>query len=402
MPNPTIQKTGYIRQTVKLYGSPRIPGLWKFSRKAAGKPRVELADLLPANHFLTYASINCEGLKPRDVRTLLRQCLRLGELDTPRLASIYSSSQIETKLDIRQIKSVIDEVDHPELAELKELNNETFSEVLFMAFVMKARESSSPREIIKAFKRALEIKPSDANIHFLLGLVYQDLGRDEDAIFYLERAIDFDSSLSDAHLHLGLAFKNLKEYKKAIACYREATKSSDPALAANAYDELGIVFSILGQRETAINAYQEAIKHNPYNAGAFNDLGNIYSEMGNHNKAIAMIQKAIRLDPSRAHFHLRNLGIAYERAAQYPLAIETFRQLLDIDPKNKPALYHLGLMALTIGQWGKAAKWFKKLSRVCDKGSDLQTAQMAKIANDLTPHRKRWGIFNLGAPLLTA
>lgn len=87
-----IRETSIIRR-VNIYFGPRISGLWRFSRRAAGK-RTSLNELLPPCHPFASLTMNFEGFKPNQVRDEMRMLLRSGLAEEDTLKN--SSGRIQS------------------------------------------------------------------------------------------------------------------------------------------------------------------------------------------------------------------------------------------------------------------------------------------------------------------
>ncbi len=64
-------------------------------------------------------------------------------------------------------------------------------------------------EAITMFKKALEINPNDADIHFNIGETYKNWEKYENAIASYDRAIQLKCDYSNAFNSKGLNLKNL-------------------------------------------------------------------------------------------------------------------------------------------------------------------------------------------------
>lgn len=79
----------------------------------------------------------------------------------------------------------------------------------------------------EAFSRAAELAPEEASVLVGLGLSYQLLGKDEQAITTLEQAIHLDMSAAQAHELLGDLYAGKEDLERAIHHYRLALRQ-DP------------------------------------------------------------------------------------------------------------------------------------------------------------------------------
>jgi cytochrome c-type biogenesis protein CcmH/NrfG len=87
------------------------------------------------------------------------------------------------------------------------------------------------------------------------------------------------------------------------------------------------------QFHSARQYYEESIIVKP-KAGVLNELAFVYVKMGDLDKGIATLRQALTIDPKNANV-LYNLGFyEWEGKADAKAAIEAWRSLLNVDPKN--------------------------------------------------------------------
>lgn len=105
-----------IGEFIKLYFGPPIPDLWRFSRKAAGE-RTSLGRVLPPHHPLASYAADFSGLKPKDVRMILRRAVRLNKIDP----SILQGQPVEPRgfLPVNQeiLRKIEDGINFPDIRE---------------------------------------------------------------------------------------------------------------------------------------------------------------------------------------------------------------------------------------------------------------------------------------------
>jgi tetratricopeptide (TPR) repeat protein len=93
----------------------------------------------------------------------------------------------------------------------------------------------------KSYSECLSINPDDAKAHYNLGLLLQELGRNEEAEREYREAIRSNPDLAEAHSNLGVLLKELERKEEAETEYKEAIRS-DPDYA-EAHGNLGILYS---------------------------------------------------------------------------------------------------------------------------------------------------------------
>jgi tetratricopeptide (TPR) repeat protein len=84
---------------------------------------------------------------------------------------------------------------------------------------------------VSEFQAALDIKPRDAEVHYLLGAAYVQIGRMDEAVKEFNAALEYDSSLPEAHFGLGTVHQlqgNKEEAIKAFERFLELGPAQDP------------------------------------------------------------------------------------------------------------------------------------------------------------------------------
>lgn len=70
---------------------------------------------------------------------------------------------------------------------------------------------------IPYWEKAVEIDPGLVNAYYNLGLVYQDIGRQDEAIEAYKRVLDINADDKDAHKNLGLLYRKKGMHVEAEA-----------------------------------------------------------------------------------------------------------------------------------------------------------------------------------------
>ncbi len=156
---------------------------------------------------------------------------------------------------------------------------------------------------------AVRLQPDNAQAHRLLGSLYQQAGRHEDALASLQAALSHDSQDPLTYQLLVSVYNNLGQEAEAAQASQQAVTLHQAALAggsADAYDTqlaLGDAYVGASQYEQAVVAYQAAQALKPDAAAPHRGLGNAYYWQGQLDQAIAEYQQAAALapqDPERA------------------------------------------------------------------------------------------------------
>lgn len=136
-------------------------------------------------------------------------------------------------------------------------------------------------------------------------------------------------------LHLrGRAYRLSRQPDKAIADYEAAVKK-DPKLD-NSWYEMALVFHQRENYARAIDSYSKAIELKPQNHLYW--YGRCASRLfiNKLKEAEVDCKKALEIKPDYV-LALSTLGRVYEDGKQKQKAIDTYRQVLTLDPNNKEA-----------------------------------------------------------------
>ena len=111
-------------------------------------------------------------------------------------------------------------------------------------------------EAIKAYQKAIKIKPDWALAHNNLGLAYAKNNQQDLAIGAYNEAIKADPNLGEAHYNLASIYYDRRSFSQAIAAYKRAL-DIDPNMA-EAHYNLGAAYYETKQYDLAWKEAQEA------------------------------------------------------------------------------------------------------------------------------------------------
>ncbi len=128
----------------------------------------------------------------------------------------------------------------------------------------------------------------------------------EKALAAANKAENLDPSLPEVHLVLGSVYNNTGRNAEAISELKRAltlAPNSD-----DAYRRLGKAYMTSGHQQEALAAYQSAVAANPYFWGNHNTLGGAYFQLGDTDKALKEFQQVTQLAPDNPKGY-ENIGI---------------------------------------------------------------------------------------------
>ena len=190
--------------------------------------------------------------------------------------------------------------------------------------------------------RALELRPADVDLLYLLGSAYERLGKQE--VAHLEKVAP-GSSRSEQLLAESYASSN--EWPSAVIHFQNALAASPnrPGL----HTELGEVLLHAGKVNQAIREFDEELRRNPDNLRALVRRGEARLTQGNVDPALQDWDKAVGIDVEQTEriLGLRETGFGDSALEQLPdSAREKIQALRDsLQSRDSPA-GHLALAFL--------------------------------------------------------
>jgi len=204
---------------------------------------------------------------------------------------------------------------------------------------------------IGQYRKALEIKPDDAEIHCNLGLAYFKKGELKEAIAQYQQALARAPENVEARDDLGFALFTKGELEEAIAQYRKALESAPEN--AETRNNLGLAYFKKGELEEAIAQYRKALASAPENAGALSNLGNALLLKGDLDGAMACFKKAAAINPDQVETWY-NLGNGFLQRGDLDQAIASYRQAIKINPRYADTCANLGVAYFKEGETREA------------------------------------------------
>ena len=195
---------------------------------------------------------------------------------------------------------------------------------LQLAYLERARGNMV--EAVKAARRAVFLKPLDAESVSLLGAYLTESGRPQEAIATLEPYTSVTAPDFDVLTALGLAYSASGKIAQARAAFMGArdTDLSNPTGLVN----LGTLELMAGNRAAARGALEQAIDLDDSLAKAHNTLGVMAAQEGRMPEAVARWRKAIELNPNdyQTRFNLATTLAAQGDSAGARVNFEAYLQ----------------------------------------------------------------------------
>lgn len=242
-----------------------------------------------------------------------------------------------------------------------------------------------------AFKKALEIDPDNEDALVGLAGVYGERGDTKASTELLERLATKNPS-GRAYAMLGQNYESIKEWKLAAGAFNKAAELEPAQLEFKSQAALDETRA--GQLDDAIKAYQEVADAKPLEAEPYIRMAEIRQEQRNIEEARRLIDKAKEIDKYSPEVHRADALLLAEEG-KLPEAITAMKGVLDMtakpnyDPQQKAAraglFEELGGLYRRNEQYDQAVDSFKQMLALDpDEGSEavLQIVETHREAKE--------------------
>jgi tetratricopeptide (TPR) repeat protein len=205
--------------------------------------------------------------------------------------------------------------------------------------------------------RAVQMAPSDAEAHFVVGANVAELGYMDEAIAYYRRALQIQPDYTKARGSLGDALVKQGRFDEAISQYRQALQT-DPGYS-HAHGNLGVAMSAKGQLDEAVKHFRRALQIEPGYTEAHNSLGTVLVARGKLDEAAGHFRRALETRPHYVHARY-NLGSVLRSQGRLDEAADEFEQILETSPDYVSAYCGLGVILQMRGRPAEAIGHYRQ------------------------------------------
>jgi len=173
------------------------------------------------------------------------------------------------------------------------------------------------------YRQILRVEPNNQDALHFLGVLAQQIGKNEIAVELISRALSYRPDYAEAHYNLGIALYALGKTDAAAASYRQALVLKRGYV--EAHYNLGMALKDCGKLDEAVNSFRQALTLKPDYAEAQHNLGVTFSELGKLDEAVSCYKKTLSLKPDyvRAFKGLAQI-VKYTEIDAVILAMEDF------------------------------------------------------------------------------
>lgn len=224
-------------------------------------------------------------------------------------------------------------------------------------------ENRKLNEALRDINNALEISPDNPDYLITLSEIYFGLSQVQKTKQTLLKVMDIDPANTNAMLKMAELNLYFKDYE-GVKSYAQRALTIDPNFA-QGYFILAFAAKEEGDTLNAVRLFRMAVDKNPRNYEALLQLGIIMAAKKDP-LAVEYYKNALDLDP-KAIGALFNLALYYQNTEEFNEAIKTYNEIIAIEPRFKLPYYNLGFIHLVyLGVYDEAVKYFSRAIQVDD------------------------------------
>jgi Tfp pilus assembly protein PilF len=146
-----------------------------------------------------------------------------------------------------------------------------------------------------AYRRAIQLDPTDSEPYFGLGILYAKSGKTDQAIAEYTEALARDPGYTDVRLNLAALYLDRKDFDRAREQYLQVV-AHDPSYT-DALFNLGVLAQDQEKWEEAAMYLERATRSDPNALDAYVRLAEIYLKLEKPDAAVHAVQEANRINP---------------------------------------------------------------------------------------------------------
>ena len=202
------------------------------------------------------------------------------------------------------------------------------------------------------FRQVLGNNQNYADVHNMLGVICHIEGKFESAITCFKEALKLNPHYTEALLNLAVLYNDLGRYQDAKKLYGNLQKKEkktdneiEPVLKgklSNMHAEVGDTYRSIGLYKHAVEEYKKALFLNPTYVDIRTKLGMALREQGSLEASLKELKQVVKEDPRYVMAKIQ-LGITCYSLKKNGEAKNEWLSVLKQDPENESAKMYLRL-----------------------------------------------------------
>ncbi len=268
----------------------------------------------------------------------------------------FDSNEIEFILDHLIISNQLRRAKWAAEGALKHFPTNSTIIVRYSQILSMTGDINSALKILLDLER---IEPFNTDVLLSIATCYSQLKNNTISIKYFKRAFELSSGEEKVEIAIDLAmeYENIDDFNSAIFILKEAIKEG--CLNDLLVYELAHCYEKNNDFDNAIRCFLDYIDEEPYSYTTWYNLGNVYAKIGKYNEAIWAFEYAALINESFIPA-LYNLANTYLDSNQIEMALEKYKECLDLDQDDPMVLCSMGECYEELGETEKAYTMYDK------------------------------------------
>jgi len=214
-------------------------------------------------------------------------------------------------------------------------------------------------EALKAFDKAVQIRPDVAELRTRLANVLVLLQRRDHAILNYEHALKLNPRYWYAAYNYAVLLLQSERFEEALVKFNLCNELQPDH--AGTLNGRGTALHKLNRFEEALSEHRQAQALDPTNADMCNDIGAALQKLGRQEEAIGWFDQALYQQPNFV-WALNNKALALSEIQRFGEAFVLYDHVKRIDPENAETDWSIALLQLLNGDFeagwrGREARW---------------------------------------------
>ncbi|MFT8352515.1 tetratricopeptide repeat protein [Clostridium saccharoperbutylacetonicum] len=220
--------------------------------------------------------------------------------------------------------------------------------------------SNKSEEAEKLAIDMLENEESDLGykILFELAIIYYDRNLFDKALEYINKAIENSNNEEEYLYFRASTYRYLGSFGFAIKDYETLINANKENPRYYPFLKKGQIFEELREYEKALECYKEVLALDPENRTINNSIGEMYDALDDYDKALDYYNKQIEIEKG-AYYYL-NRGLLYARNGKFDEAEDDYRCAIELEPENPHGYNSLGYLYERKNEAEKSIPYYKQ------------------------------------------
>jgi tetratricopeptide (TPR) repeat protein len=211
-----------------------------------------------------------------------------------------------------------------------------FSNDMKLCYVNVLLEKREAGQALQLLQKINAEGVHDAELLFLMGTAYTQLGNMVEAVAYFDGCIrqTGEEDLLSLLMNIASDLMDQNEYAAALKYVKTALELAPDDI--EVINEMAFCNERLNNLDESLYYYEKYIKEEPFNDDVWYNIGTVYARKNDYAQAIQAFHFAVTLNEKHASAY-HNLANTYVQQENYTEAVNMFQAFLKLEPDNSAA-----------------------------------------------------------------